>query len=371
MFWIILSLLGVGAGAAYLNSQGEGTSRQPPKAPPKIGAGGAGNDPIPPAVQRVIDVLANKLGLHGVPPAGVRYEARLVVFVYNDPRAADKAGDLLPQSLEIDAKMVRFVTITAAAGVGMGGGDMIGGDAPPDHGRTAKCKPPGGFFRWVAKAINFGSKAVFKGAATTFLGPAGGKLANEVSKLQAHLMEGGAKASGEKSPFGEGKIVMPSRDWINAAPNEVVLAWGVLWVHELETRAVKNTKENGWDVGYRKMRAAGLGITLDILDGEEKAAAALVFRYFLATKSSCVSQHYMQALAILRYGGVGAVMVVEDNYKKGRPKVNGKPVPFRKWHDLIVKRLVAYRESQGAAVGGDVPSDAALRAELLDGEGEA
>jgi hypothetical protein len=74
---------------------------------PAVASGAAG---IPGPIAKVIAVLTHKLTLHKMPPDAVGYfpDDRQVIFGYVDPAMAVTADDLLPQSLEIDARIIRF-----------------------------------------------------------------------------------------------------------------------------------------------------------------------------------------------------------------------------------------------------------------------
>lgn len=96
--WIAIAFL-VFAGAALLASPRR--------------AGGEYGEEVPAPLAKVIDTLTGKLARRGLTPDGYRYEARSVTFLYSDAAAAAKAEDLLPLSLEVDAKMIKFNARTA------------------------------------------------------------------------------------------------------------------------------------------------------------------------------------------------------------------------------------------------------------------
>ena len=96
--WLAVAFI-VFAGAALLSS------------PRRQGA--AFGEEVPAPLAKVIDTLTGKLARRGLTPDGYRYEARAVTFLYSDAGAAAKAEDLLPMSLEVDAKMIKFTARTA------------------------------------------------------------------------------------------------------------------------------------------------------------------------------------------------------------------------------------------------------------------
>ena len=465
----------------------------------EVGADVVADIPLP--LRKVIGTLTDKLTRNGVPPKGARIVKNTVVFIYTDTTKAAKASDLLPMSLEVDAKMVRFATVTAAtddaevgvvagtpqdtpwtcgpaafravlahygmniteqeaalaccnmpiigtrpdgilkgaAALGLEAGrvqldaiaDMVpllakevpiivlvdsflkpgkqshycvvtdvtrdavtimdphtpgnfrqlsladfdkrwwnrepasgpGGsrivsrtaiiikppadvdvdvgkdEAPPEHGRTANCKAPGGFWHWFGKIFSTAGRMAFKAAANYLSGGTYSKsgLGGLVDKVTTHT-----------SKIDAGKF----RDFINHESNDVVAAYGIGVVSKyVKDRLAKfdgkakrfgdykQTLVHSWTLP--QLETASKLLELDDLP----AALRLVWNVYFTTFKNCTSLHVLQAIAIILYGGKGVVPVLDALLKAKRPQVDGKPVSVDAWRDGIVRQLDAYRAS--------------------------
>lgn len=237
----------------------------------------------------------------------------------------------------------------------------VGEDAAPTepHGRLAKCGKPGGGFGGAMRSIIHAShKALFTAAAATFTGGVGAK---QLTALSDKIMKG---------PSG-GKKKIPDGQTMNVLSNLEVAIVGVDVAREQLT-----SKKNAWKKLY-----ASADVTPASFQGSAEEALAAVFRIFFLLGGDkvgvlfpgCAAQHIAQGVAILMYGPGAAEIVVQ--YRSKRPKTaDGKPIPTMTWIKRTVQALEDLKARREGAVDPafgaeeNVPSDAALRAELAEAQ---
>jgi hypothetical protein len=208
-----------------------------------------------------------------------------------------------PEDIALVTEMLTHLRQNVAAGE----------DEPkPTHGRTAHCKGASKTISRLRTATSWIHKGIIAAIGTAFtLGTATKYLLDVSKKLLDNTL---ALKSGDL------------RLWFNTASNEEVAAWG--FAHA-RARIIKlaehpNDKET--------KRFASVGVTKSAFSGDVDTAMHATFAYYFLVDPFAVADqvklHIMQAIAILFYGGVSAVAVLNAALKKAPGKVAGLDVVF-------------------------------------------
>ena len=276
-----------------------------------------GADPEGPELRQMIDALVAKLRAHGVVPEGrptVLY--RDVFFAFKDPVDASivAQAEYLPPGADLDGKFYHFkiegIREPRAEGYpDSGGGSAVGVEAvavtpppAPTHGRTAKCKGTSGTITNLRTMTSVIHKIIIT-AATTML--TGGKGSKELIAASDALLD-------NTHALAAGNL----RLWFNTASNEDVAAWAF---GNARSRIAKLAAHP--DDAETKLYAS-VGVNTAAFEGDVTVALMAAFAYYFMVDpfgvSDQVKLHIMQAIAILLYGGKGAVAVLNTALRSAK-----------------------------------------------------
>jgi hypothetical protein len=308
----------------------------------------AGGD-LPLPVQRAVDLFTDRLTRNDMAPVQASYNAKdhTITFSFYTKFRAEKAADFLPGGYKTGAEIVYFKAAIIPE-------TQVGEDASLAHGRTAKCKGASKTIANLRKMTSWIHKGIITVVTTTLTGGRGSK----------ELMAFSDKLLDNAKSLQAGDL----RLWFNTASNGEVAAWG------FGTARARIAKLAGHPHDAEAKLFASVGVTKEALEGDLVSAMKATFAYFFVVDhfmmSEQVALHVMQACAILLYGGVGVVPVLNAALKEAPKDADGKRVDRPAWLAEVVRVMEEYRDSHAPAAADvdDVPDVQAGQVPPVDQE---